>query len=848
MERKLTLLFWFIFIFSYAFSKDGDTLHIETIKFSQPKYGWFNFPDSVNKFQKILMNYKIKCPCGEWDYLAMVFVKQFYAPSFRVDSTIVPFFSFIFDTAWSYSAKIQNGKLLIDSFPKKPRLLEFYTDAENPTKRTSFMYVWDPYYRYTFNDNGEIVDSVLVPPDSTIYLEKRRIYYQDPIAITERYEIMRFVTPYGIGLDVGAGFNWTMDVTDFAPLLSGKVYLDAPNQQEDIEISFDFIEGIPERNIIRLERIYDFYDVVYDSAFEKKIAKTQVQVSPQEKMFRLKVIQTGHGFGGNEDNCCEFCKKNAYVKVNDTVRYTKEVWRICSENPLFPQGGTWLFNRTNWCPGAEVQPFDFELSPYIGNKRSFTFDYDMDYYNKPYSSGSNTIGRWIITAYVISYSELNFDTDAEIYDIVSPSKKDIYKRLNPISTSPQVVVKNRGKEEIKSLKFKYGIVGAKEYFYEWEGSIPSLSKAQITLPSLDCSDWGSASRTFKVEITEVNGKSDDYLANNTGYSTFDPPPSLYKNLVVKLRTNNYDALTSNPEVRPYSLMVVNGKGSILLQRNDYLPSSNYTDTLILDDGCYELHFYNEFECGLGFWYFNRLFGLQDGLLQLTSDNLVLYQPGVDFGYSLHYHFIAEDQPTVSVFPDTVDFGNVELGKDAFYEVIIKPSNNKGLTAWDFKIVLGESKGLTIERIEPQISSNQKIELKYGDSAKVLIKFTPKKEGKLSTSLTFSTNDRKNPLVVIPIKAYVIGGSNVEDDRNRFDVVVSPKGPNLYEVIIPTGFFDMLHCEIYNLIGEMVKSYEFDFGRSDTFTLDLSLLPAGMYFVKFTGEKEIKVLPLLVVKP
>ncbi|MFN3270428.1 MAG: peptide-N-glycosidase F-related protein, partial [Candidatus Kapaibacteriota bacterium] len=390
MKRILSTILLLLSSSFILLGKDGDTIKIRTIEFGQPKYGWFDFPDSTKTFQKILMNYKIKCPCGEWDYLAMVFVKQFFAPNFRVDSTVVNEYSFMYDTAWTYSTKIVNGKLVVDSIPKKARLLEFYEDPSNPTRRTSYKYVWDTYYRYTFDNNGNVIDSVLVPPDTTIYLSKRRIYTNDPIAITERYEIMRYVTPYGIGLDVGDGFTWTMDVTDFAPLLTGKVYLDAPNQQEPIEITFDFIEGIPERNIIRLERIYDFYDVVYDKNFENKISKQRKQISPEEKMFRLKVIQTGHGFGGNEDNCCEFCKKNAYVKVNDTVRYTKEVWRECGTNPLYPQGGTWLFNRTNWCPGAEVQPYDFELTPFIGNYRSFTYDYDMDYYDKPYSSGSNT--------------------------------------------------------------------------------------------------------------------------------------------------------------------------------------------------------------------------------------------------------------------------------------------------------------------------------------------------------------------------------------------------------------------------------------------------------------------------
>ncbi len=300
MKRKQTTL-CYLFLLLIGFTalncRDGDTIKVATIKFGQPQRGWFLFPDSTKSFQKILMNYKIKCPCGEWDYLAMVFVKQFFAPNFRVDSTIKTEYSCMWDTSWDYNPRLEGTKLIIDSVPKKPRLLEFYNDSTNPTRRTSYRYVWDTYYRYVFDEKGNILDSIQIPADTTLYLIKKRIDYQDPIALTEQFEIMRFVTPYGIGLDVGDGFTWTMDVTDFAPLLSGKVYLDAPNQQEEIEITFDFIEGIPERNVIRLQKIYDFFDVVYDGNFENKVSKKQIHISPEEKMFRLKVLQTGHGFG-----------------------------------------------------------------------------------------------------------------------------------------------------------------------------------------------------------------------------------------------------------------------------------------------------------------------------------------------------------------------------------------------------------------------------------------------------------------------------------------------------------------------------------------------------------------------
>ncbi len=845
MKRILSTILLLLSSSFILLGKDGDTIKIRTIEFGQPKYGWFDFPDSTKTFQKILMNYKIKCPCGEWDYLAMVFVKQFFAPNFRVDSTVVNEYSFMYDTAWTYSTKIVNGKLVVDSIPKKARLLEFYEDPSNPTRRTSYKYVWDTYYRYTFDNNGNVIDSVLVPPDTTIYLSKRRIYTNDPIAITERYEIMRYVTPYGIGLDVGDGFTWTMDVTDFAPLLTGKVYLDAPNQQEPIEITFDFIEGIPERNIIRLERIYDFYDVVYDKNFENKISKQRKQVSPEEKMFRLKVIQTGHGFGGNEDNCCEFCKKNAYVKVNDTVRYTKEVWRECGTNPLYPQGGTWLFNRTNWCPGAEVQPYDFELTPFIGNYRSFTYDYDMDYYDKPYSSGSNTIGRWIITAYIISYSDLNFTTDAELYDILSPSTKDVYKRMNPTATSPLIMVKNRGKEEIKSLKIKYGIVGGSEYIFNWSGSIKSLESKNILLPPMACSEWKTDSRTFRVEILEVNGKPDEYPSNNVGYSRFQPPSSIYKDLTIFIRTNNYEVLVNDANFVAYKIEIKDSAGRKILDKEPPHNSENEYDVK-LRDGCYDLNLISYLQCGLGFWYYRQLFGLRDGLFQVRSDNLILFQPNVDFGSSIYYSFIAEDQPTIAVVPDTIDFGDVSMESEYFANVVVKPANEKPISIWDFKVVLGETKGVSIQNIEPVPGQDQKITLGKGDSAKILLKLSPKKYGKVSTSLTFSSNDKKNPLVSIPIRANVVVGSGVEIINCGFDIHLVKKEKNTFEFVVDSDLVDPISCEVYNIIGNKLLNISEWNNTTSKITINLNSFANGLYFAKFSQGGFTKVIPILLI--
>jgi hypothetical protein len=59
-------------------------------------------------------------------------------------------------------------------------------------------------------------------------------YYGVPFEVVNRFEIGRYITPYGIGLTLDSdGWTWVFDVTDYAPLLQGMVELEAGNWQDD---------------------------------------------------------------------------------------------------------------------------------------------------------------------------------------------------------------------------------------------------------------------------------------------------------------------------------------------------------------------------------------------------------------------------------------------------------------------------------------------------------------------------------------------------------------------------------------------------------------------------------------
>ena len=70
---------------------------------------------------------------------------------------------------------------------------------------------------------------------------------------------------------------------------------------------------------------------------------------------KMVIRVTGHGEDGS--NCAEFCPENHFLNVDGTQRWTQYVWRDnCAYNPVFDQGGTWIYQGANWCPAAEVGP------------------------------------------------------------------------------------------------------------------------------------------------------------------------------------------------------------------------------------------------------------------------------------------------------------------------------------------------------------------------------------------------------------------------------------------------------------------------------------------------------------
>lgn len=823
---------------SISKAANGDTTKVRTIDFLAPRTGWFTFPADPSKFEKIYLNYKLRCPpgkpCGEWDYLAHVFIRTYYAPSFRVDSAVVKTFEYSENPTYNYSFKFDGGNLTLDSTVKKSTLLEFYSDPVNLTTRTDSKMVYKPSYRYFVNSGN--LDSALVGNDNKLTLTSTKVDYNDKVTYAESVELFRYITPYGNGLDLGSGFTWTQEVTDFASMLNGKVFLDAPNGQEDLELTFDFVDGTPAREVKRLIPLWQKW-VTYNGNFEKQIDGIEISLNENETNAKYKHIQTGHGFGGNSDNCAEFCRKEGYLKINGEQKYKTFVWRECGDNPVFPQGGTWLIDRTNWCPGAEVAPYDVDITDYITNK-TFTVDWDMEFYNTPYNNGSNQDPRWLINSYVITYGDKKFTNNAEMYDIIRPSKKQIYQRLNPVCNQPTVVFRNSGSANLTSLVIEYGDKLGSKSTYNWTGNLKFGDTTWVVLPPFEMGT--NPNNEFVVELKNPNGQTDEYPVNNLGYSNYSYVPEYYNNLTFELTTNNYDILGSN--TAPYRYQIKNQNGDVVFNLNANENRKKYSNDLLLEDGCYELTLENQLGYGLYFWILARNNdgsnnGFYAGNFKILNNNVTsVLNFNSDFGNTFIHHFTVSVQPTIAVSENLMKFGTVKVGEEFTRKVVIKPENKRGLKITKIEVLLSSFKGFSIQKTIPEIPTNG-LNMEEGDSLEVYITFKPKSNGDKATSLLVYSNDKVNTTKKIDISAFGGEVTSVENDivNNQLPEIqiTNNNNENLELSYLSNNTNSInLSISIVDLLGNSSISSNFVITNnlSNSNLIDISNLKTGVYFV------------------
>lgn len=523
-----------------------------------------------------------------------------------------------------------------------------------------------PFLVQVYNDStgmpGMATDTIIGWPvgvndhvDSTIYQSSYDYFNYFPQVI--RYEMARYITPYGNGLSLGTGWTWTFDVSDYVTLLHDSVHLAAGNWQELLDVKFLMIVGTPPRDVITIENVYtgNFdYGHVNDPIESHLVPKT-MYVPANAVGARWKSRVTGHGMD-TPSNCAEFCPKTHYYVVDSVQQFSKLVWRDnCDWNPLFPQGGTWVYDRANWCPGAEVWTYDFEMTPYVTAGSTVELDHNVQAYTNN--------GEWSyyqIEDQVVYYSAPNFALDVALEDVVSPTTNQMWARKNSVCMNPVIIIKNTGTTTLTSVTVTYGM-GGPTNTYTWTGNLGFLDTAWVTLPPFT---WVTAAQTFEIHLSSPNGGTDQYAYNNDYVGPFTYPPVMPATFVVEFKTNN-NWWENGYEIR-------NSAGVVVLTRTGLAANTFYRDTITLPFDCYEFRLWDSGEDGLA-WWANTAQG--SGLMRFKSSTsaVILKNFGADCGGGIFYQFTVgltntiEDHPVaeqnnLNVYPNPSN-GKVRMDFD-----------------------------------------------------------------------------------------------------------------------------------------------------------------------------------------
>ncbi len=490
----------------------------------------------------------------------------------------------------NYNSATLDSTLKVDTVAKSPIMIVLYGDTIHPYLPTDTLTKYPAWYAdYIYNPHGQAIDSALVTPNG-MFRKKDYIYYGKPFELLERFELARYITPYGNNLSLGNGWTWQFDLTDYAPLLRDSVHLSAGNWQELLDMKFRMIEGIPPRDVLGIMNIYSG-NHGYANESQHNLPPVTVIIDTNVHQARLKMRITGHGFGGNL-NCSEFCSRTNELKIDGLHAYNHVVWRAdCGLNPLYPQGGTWLYDRAEWCPGAEVRTKNFELSHLVIPGDSMTIDYDLQ---QGYIwNGQGSWPYYAIESQLITYGKPNFKLDAAMEEILAPNDQKLYNRYNPLCGRPFIAIKNNGTESLHSAVIEFGPAGGKVQSYTWTGNLAFQDTARILLPAIDWSDWTGGDNRFLFRVSHPNGGTDEYTVNDAMSAPFVIPPTWENQLILKFKTNH---LASS-----LSWALTDQDGGIVYENGPLENNTIYIDTFNLSKGCYRMIIRNADGEGLNYW-------------------------------------------------------------------------------------------------------------------------------------------------------------------------------------------------------------------------------------------------------
>ena len=471
-------------------------------------------------------------------------------------------------------------------------------------------------------------------------------------------ELVSFVTPYGIGLDLGQnGKSWYFDMSDYVKILKGnkRLVMSGGVWQEELDLEFLFIVGTPPRNIVQYDQLWQGEYRLGSPNINEIINGTKMPTvaypfSSEATSFKMKSSITGHGSQG------EFAQNGGTVShrilVNNVQKFNWTITQNCSENPIFPQGGTWVYNRQGWCPGQRTLLKEQDLTPHVTAGTTMNLDYRTT--NPSVPTGDY---RYIVAHQVIGYGAPNFSLDASIEDVKMPNNTNAeHLRINPMCERPKITLRNTGATTLTSVAIEYWLNEASTHqTYTWTGTLASMAAIDVFLPTNELWSVGvsSANNKFHAQIISANESADMYANNNHFVSSFSLPdvmPAVFK---IQLKTNNL------PTQNNYSLY--DSDGALIETKTFTTGNTVYTytyQTPQIVNGCYRLRVNDSGKDGLQ-WWANTSQGA--GYVRfLDANDVVIKTFTPDFGGGFDYSFsvnsllsnpIFENEEALRVYPN-----------------------------------------------------------------------------------------------------------------------------------------------------------------------------------------------------
>ncbi len=259
----------------------------------------------------------------------------------------------------------------------------------------------------------------------------------------ENYEILRYITPYGVACG-----DWTWDISDFRSLLVDEVDFISYVQVWGasgwlVSAELELVEGTPAYPFIKVNKLWCEDNWVYgDPDISDDFPELSVMMQEQTQEAKIRMTMTGHG-QGNTLNAAEFSELTHHIWIDGEETFEQHLWKDdCDENSCSPQNGTYLYSRSGWCPGQDVQPWEWDLDGHFTAGEMLNVDFVLADYtnllNTGYNGSSHTEPHYRCHTYLFQYSDEVF-VNVEENNI---SLANLEGWPNPTDGSYHIIAKN----------------------------------------------------------------------------------------------------------------------------------------------------------------------------------------------------------------------------------------------------------------------------------------------------------------------------------------------------------------------------------------------------------------------